>query len=284
MSRSVREGLILVSPKQIILEAQRGRYAVGAFNTSDLEITKAIIAAAQKLNSPVIIQTSERAIGYAGLEEIAGIVKQAAKKATVPVALNLDHGSNLEIISKCAKEGYTAVMFDGSKLSFKENAILTAHACKIAHDRGLTCEGELGSVGKSSEKKKLTNPNEVSEFVRETGVDFLAVAIGSSHGHETEEKLDINLLRKIKQKTTLPLVLHGGSGVTDDDIKAAVKNGIAKINIDTDIRHTFAKAVRDISKKYAGMDDPREIMSKVMSEVQELVEGKMKLFGSEDKA
>jgi fructose-bisphosphate aldolase class II len=266
------------------LEAQRGKYAVGAFNTSDLETTKAIIAAAEALKSPVIVQVSEKAISYAGLEEISEIVQQAAKKSFVPIGLSLDHGSNLEIVSKCAREGFTAVMFDGSKLTFSENAILTAQAVKIAHSYGATCEGELGNVSKTRDEKKFTNPLEVPQFVRETGVDFLAVAIGSSHGHEAEEELDIDLLRKIRRKTSIPMVLHGGSGVAEKDIKKAIINGICKINIDTDIRHTFTKAIHEISKKFSDLEDPRDIMKKVMAEIQIIVEEKIRVFGSDGKA
>lgn len=275
---------MLVNPKQIILDAQKGHYAIGAFNTSDLEITKAIILAAEKLKSPVIIQTSEKAIAYAGLEEVASLIIAAAKKAKVPVALHLDHGSNLEILNKCLNVGYTSVMLDGSKLPYSENVIYTARAVVAAHRNKATCEGELGSIGGHGKSGKFTDPNEVPEFIKKTGVDFLAVSFGSEHGIGADERLDIDLLEKIHSKTKTPLVLHGASGVPSHYIRLAVKNGICKINIDTDIRHTFSRAIYELKSKLSDPADPRDIMGKVMVEIQKLIEGKIKLFGSEGKA
>ena len=274
---------MLVGSKEMILRAQREGYAIGSFNTSDLEITKAIIWAAARLEAPAIVETSEKAIAYAGLENLADIIKNEAKKSRFPVALHLDHGKSLEIIRQCLDEGYTSVMFDGSLLSFEENKILTRQAAEMAHKRGVACEGELGAINKIGEAKKLTDPGQIAEFVRETGVDFLAVAFGSAHGIDTDEKLDIDLLKKIRAKTSIPLVLHGASGVSNDDIKTAIKNGICKINIDTDIRHTFAKTIREINHKYKKLDDPRDMMNKVIEEIQKVVEEKIKLFGSEGK-
>lgn len=273
---------MIVTSKQIILDAQKGGYAIGSFNSSDLEITKAIILAALKQKSPVIIETSEKAIAYAGLEELAAIVKEQAKKVKIPVALHLDHGSNLDIVNRCLEVGYTSVMLDGSKLPLPENIIITRQAAEMAHRKKIPCEGELGAIKKAGEEKSYTDPNEVAEFVRKTGVDFLAVSIGSSHGIGEDEKLNINLLKTIHRKTSVPLVLHGASGVLQEDIKEAIKNGICKINIDTDIRHTFAKAIREIGKQ--NLEDPRDIMKKVMKDIQALVEEKIKLFGSENKA
>jgi len=274
---------MLVTSKQLLLDAQHGHYAVGAFNTSDLEITKAIITAATRLNSPVIVETSEKAIAYAGIENLANIVQNEAKKARVSVALHLDHGKSLEIIRKCLDAGYTSVMFDGSYLSYQENIILTRQAVEMAHRANRPCEGEIGAIGAADETRKYTDPNQVVEFVRKTGVDFLAVAIGSAHGIGGDEKLDINLLKKIHAKIKIPLVLHGASGVSDEDIKEAIKNGIAKINIDTDIRHTFSRTIRAIGRDYHDFADPREVMQKIMTEIQKVVEEKIKLFGSEGK-
>ncbi|AKM81985.1 TPA: class II fructose-bisphosphate aldolase [Candidatus Berkelbacteria bacterium] len=275
---------MLVTSKQIILDAQRGKYAIGAFNTSDMEITKAIIWAAEKMKSPVIIQTSEKAIAYAGLEEITAIVKVEAKKSKVPVALHLDHGSKLEVISECIKAGYTSVMFDGSRLPLAENIIFTRQAVEMSHRAGIPCEAELGAVRKVGEEESFTDPSEVAEFVKKTGVDFLATAIGTAHGvivgHTDKPKID--LLKKIRRKTSVPLVLHGASDVSDEDIKSVVANGICKINIDTDIRHTFAETIREMAKK--NLDDPRDIMAQVMKDIQKLIEGKIETFGSKDKA
>lgn len=274
---------MLVTSKQIILDAQQGGYAIGSFNTSDMEITKAIINAAGKLKAPIIVETSEKAIAYAGLEEIAAIVKAEAKKARVPVSLHLDHGASLEIVSRCIDAGYTSVMFDGSHLDLRENKILTTRAAEMAHKNNIPCEGELGPIKKSGEAKKYTDVLEVADFVRTTKVDFLAIAIGSAHGTGGDEKLNIELLKKIRRMTKVPLVLHGASGVVEEDIKLAIKNGICKINIDTDIRHTFAKSIRELVKDKS-LDDPRDMMAIVMQKIQKVVEDKIEIFGAKGKA
>jgi len=273
---------MLVSSKKIIELAQKHKYAVGAFNTSDLEITKAIINAGIKENAPLIVQVTERAIAFAGLEEMVQIIKTSAEKAKIPVVLHLDHGKTLDIVNKCLQVGFNSVMFDGSALTFEENKVLTARAVEMAHRYKAHCEGELGHVSKFNEEsdKKLTDPDQVNEFAKFTKVDSLAVSIGSSHGIGEDEKLDIPLLKKIRAKTNIPLVLHGGSGLPEDDVREAIKNGICKINIDTDIRHTFSKTIHDINKKYSDLNDPRDIMNKVILEIQKVVEAKIKLFGS----
>ena len=271
---------MLVTSKQMIMDAKRGGYAVGSFNTSDLEITKAIINAGVAQKSPLIIETSEKAISFAGLEEIAAIVKAEAKKANIPVALHLDHGGSLDIVSRCIEAGYTSVMFDGSRLDFRENKILTKRAAEMAHKNNIPCEGDLGAIKKTGQEKNYTDISEVVEFVRETRVDYLAVSIGSAHGTGGDESLNIEHLKKIRKITNIPLVLHGASGVPEVDIFQAIKCGICKINIDTDIRHTYAKAIRDIAKNF-DLDDPRDIMTKVMGEIQKLVEIKIELFGSD---
>jgi fructose-bisphosphate aldolase class II len=273
---------LLVTSKKLFQDAQKGGYAIGAFNTSDLEITKAIIAAAAKLKSPVIIQTSEKAIAYAGLENMADIVKNEAKKAKIPVVLHLDHGGNLEVLASCLSEGYTSVMFDGSSLTLTENEIVTKRAVEMAHHAKVVCEGELGCIGNSSREADFTDANLVADFLKKTKVDSLAVSIGSRHGTEIKS-LNIDLLKKIRAKTNVPLVLHGASGIPDGEIKKAIKAGICKVNIDTDIRHTFSRVIHEINKKYSNLNDPRDIMQKVMAEIQQLVEEKIKLFGSENK-
>lgn len=275
---------MLTSSKQMILEAQKGGYAIGCFNTSDLEMTKAIVLAAINLKSPVIISTSERAIEYAGLKSLAAIIKEEAKNTTLPVTLHLDHGKSLEVVKGCLEAGYTSVMFDGSDLPFRENIGLTKQAVQMAHLYQVPCEGELGHFGKIGENRtNLTNPDEITEYIQETGVDFLAVSIGSEHGRGESEILEIELLKKIRLLTNLPLVLHGASGVSDEDIKAAVQNGICKINIDTDIRQTFAQSLREALAERPQVNEPREILTEAIADVQKLVEEKIRLFGSEGK-
>ena len=275
---------MLINPQQMIINAQKGGYAIGCFNTSDLEITKAIIRAAETQNSPVIVATSEKAIEYAGLEPLAASIIEEAKKARVPVAMHLDHGRSIAAVERSIHFGYTSVMFDGSGSELMENEILTRHAVELAHHAGIPCEGELGCLGKTGvSANKLTNPSDVGDFIQKTDVDFLAISIGSEHGIGENERLNIGLLKKIAKITPIPLVLHGASGVPDTDIKESIKNGIAKINIDTDIRHTYGKSLRAILKKYPEEEDPRGILTKVIEELQKLIEDKIKLFGSSNK-
>jgi fructose-bisphosphate aldolase class II len=274
---------MLTSSKQLLLKAQKGGYAVGAFNTSDLEMTKAIIVAATKLNAPVIIQTSEKAISYAGLENIADIIKNEAKLAKIPVVLHLDHGGSLHVVAQCLEEGYTSVMLDGSHVSLPENEIITAQAVTMAHRHSLVCEGELGCIGNSKKESDFTDPNLVKEFIKKTKVDSLAVSIGSRHATQIKT-LNIELLKKIRKLTNVPLVLHGASGVPGEEIRKAIKHGICKVNIDTDIRHSFSDTIMDIGAKYKNFQDPREIMQHVMADIQTVVEEKIKLFGSANKA
>lgn len=274
---------MLTTSKQMILEAQKGQYAIGCFNTSDLEMTKAIIATAEKTRSSVIVATSEKAIAYAGLETLVAIIKTEAQRIHAGVALHLDHGRSLNIVKDCLKAGYTSVMYDGSALNYEENVTTTREAVRLANKFNVPCEGELGALGNNDFKKNFTDPNKVSDFVSKTGVDFLAVSIGSKHGIASDEKLDIELLKKIRKITNIPLVLHGGSGVGSEDIKEAIKAGICKINIDTEIRQTFTTAIRDETQDNPKENDPRKILSKAVQEVQKLVEEKIKLFGSDGK-
>ncbi len=273
---------MLTTSKQLFEKAQKGHYAVGAFNTSDLEITRAIIAAAVKLNAPAIIQISEKAIAYAGLENLADIVKNEAKHAKVPIVLHLDHGRNLKLVHECLEEGFTSVMFDGSNLTLPENEILTAKAVEMAHRKKIFCEGELGTIGNSKNESDFTDPSLVKDYLKKTKVDSLAVSIGSRHATKIKA-LNIDLLKKIRKLTNTPLVLHGASGVPDEEVRKAVAAGICKVNIDTDIRHTFSETIHGINKKYADLSDPRDIMAKVMADIQAVVEEKIKLFGSDGK-
>lgn len=276
---------MLVTSKQMVYEARANKYAIGCFNTSDLEITKAIIGAAEVQKSPVIICTSPKAIDYAGLEVLADIIKDEAQKAKVPVALHLDHGLTLALAEECLNAGYTSIMFDGSGSLLEHNEILTRQAVEMAHSKNVPCEGELGHLGKAGKtKSSLTNPDNVIEYVQNTGIDFLAVSLGSQHGIGEIENLDLKLLEEINSKTGIPLVLHGASGVSEADIKKSINLGIAKINIDTDIRHTFVKGLKSYMKSHVNADDPREILKQVITDIQVLVEKKIKLFGSNGKA
>jgi len=275
---------MLVTPIQMVNDAQKNQYAIGSFNTSDLEITKAIFQAAETLKSPVIVETTEHAIAYAGLEEIAAIVKAEAEKTKLPIALHLDHGRGIDMVRRCIQEGYTSVMLDASYLNFDDNVVATKEVVDFAHRHGIPVEGEVGTLKRVGEiEARLTDPKEAQTFVKKTKVDFLAVSIGSAHGIAKSENLDIELLKRIHDRVKIPLVLHGGSGVPDQQVKQAIENGICKVNIDTDIRFRFAEALEMMKAKHPEEQDPRKIMGHVIVELQKLIEGKIKLFGSNNK-
>ncbi|MDK2798796.1 MAG: fructose-bisphosphate aldolase, class [Clostridiales bacterium] len=283
---------MLVTGKQILDKAHKEGYAVGAFNINNMEILQAIIEAAEEERSPVIIQTSEGAIKYAGIDYIKAMVYVAAQKASVPVALHLDHGTTYETIISCIRNGYTSVMIDGSHHPLEENIAVTNEIIKIAHACGVSVEAELGRLGGvedniSVDEKdaRLTHPDEAVKFVKETGVDSLAIAIGTAHGkYKGEPKLDFERLDTIKKLLNMPIVLHGASGVPEDAIKKAVSLGINKINIDTDIRIAFTEGVKSVIVNKPEEYDPRKVLAPAKEEMKKVVKAKMQLFGCSGRA
>ncbi|MDH5793306.1 MAG: class II fructose-bisphosphate aldolase family protein, partial [Candidatus Bathyarchaeota archaeon] len=274
----------------------------------------AVAEAAVEEKSPVIVAVTPSAIKYAGLAYLAKIVKTAAELAPVPMSLHLDHGENFETVSKCVEAGFTSVMIDGSFLKFEENVALTKRVVDFAHQKGVTVEAELGrlaGVEESTVEEKeavLTDPNAAKEFVEKTGVDALAVAIGTSHGaykFKAEPKLDFERLKLIKEKINVPLVLHGASsvpqwiiekavkygaeltgakGIPEEHVKKAISSGIAKINIDTDLRLAFTATIREFLANSPKEFDPRKILGPAKEAMKEVVKGKMRLFRSSGKA
>ncbi len=283
---------MLVTGKELLMHADANGYAVGAFNISNMEILQAIIAAAEEEKSPVILATSESAIKYAGHEMIRAMVEVAAKKASVPVALHLDHGTTYETIVGCIRNGWTSVMIDGSHHSLKENIAVTAEIVKIAHAVGVSVEAELGrlsgvedNISVDDKDAIYTNPNEAVEFVRETGVDSLAIAIGTAHGkYKGIPHLDFDRLVKIKSMINVPIVLHGASGLNEETIKKAVTLGVDKINIDTDVRQAFTDGVHGVFAQKPSEYDPRKIVGAARDSMKEVVIGKMRMFGSSGRA
>ena len=270
---------MLVTGKEILLAAQKGKYAVGAFNINNMEIVQAIIEACEEENSPVILQTSEGAIKYAGIEYLEALVKIAASKTKIPVALHLDHGTTYETIISCIRHGWTSVMYDGSHHPLAENIAGTREIVKIAHACGVSVEAELGrlsgvedNISVSDRDASYTDPVEAKQFVEESGVDYFAVAIGTAHGkYKGEPKLDFERLKSIKSYVNnTPLVLHGASGVPEETIRTACAIGINKINIDTDIRQAFTNGIKQAIADNAEEFDPRKICGpskKFMKEV-----------------
>lgn len=286
---------MFLSAKKLLLDARRRGYAIGAFNTFNLEITQAIINAAAAKKSPLIINVSEAAIEYAGLGAIVSIIKflgsdSEAKK--IPMAIQIDHGKKFDRFPDYIKAGFTALMMDASRFSYKENVSLTAETVKLAHKHKISAQGELGAVPYKGEEaqfnvweKAMTDPEQAKEFVKKTGVDYLAVAIGNAHGFYKERaELDFNRLEKISRLIKIPLVLHGASDFPDSRIKDAIQRGVALFHIDTDIRVAFSFAIKEYLEKNPAEYDPRKILAFAREKTQKVVEQKMEVFGSAGKA
>ncbi|HOJ83127.1 MAG: class II fructose-1,6-bisphosphate aldolase [Dethiobacteria bacterium] len=282
----------LVSLNEVLGKADREGYAVGAFNCNNMEIVQAIARAAEEEKSPVIIQASQGAIRYAGLQYIIGLVNQAAAEISVPVVLHLDHGTSFEQVIQCIRHGFSSVMIDGSQYPLEENIRLTRKVVEIAHAVGVTVEGELGRIGGTEDDVSVsdaeaffTDPEEAKRFVEETGVDALAISIGTAHGrYKGEPRLDFERLKKIDELVPCPIVLHGSSGVPDESIKEAVRLGVRKINIDTNIREAFVGAIREYLPDHPDEIDPRNILKPAREATTAIIREKIRLFGSASKA
>jgi fructose-bisphosphate aldolase class II len=305
---------MLVTNKELLRKAQKEAYAVGAFNIQNLESLLAVVEAAVEEESPVIVAVTPSAIKYGGLNYLAGLVKTAAEVSPIPISLHLDHGEDVETVKKCLEAGFTSVMIDCSHLPFEENISLTKRVVDLAHQKGVSVEGELGRLAGIEEKTVaereavLTDPIEAEEFVRRTSVDALAVSIGTSHGaykFKGEPKLDFERLKQIRERVDVPLVLHGASsvpqwiiekatkygaelagakGIPEDHIRKAIALGITKINIDTDLRLAFTATIREVLATSPKEFDPRKILGPAKEAMKEVVKAKMRLFGSSGKA
>ncbi|UMZ75134.1 class II fructose-1,6-bisphosphate aldolase [Natranaerofaba carboxydovora] len=283
----------LVTVTELLKKAEEGNYAVGAFNVNNMEIIQALVESATEESSPLILQASQGAIKYAGIDYIVGLVETAAKQTDIPIALHLDHGTSFDQNMLCIRKGFSSVMYDGSEEPLEENIKKTAEVVRIAHAVGVSVEGELGriagtedNINVEEEDAFLTDPDEAKTFVKETGVDALAVAIGTAHGpyKGKEPKLDFERLEKIKNLTNTPIVLHGASGVPDESIKKAIDLGVRKINIDTNIRQAFTKGVRELLGEKPDEYDPRKILRPAKEEMKEVIKEKIRLFGCAGKA
>lgn len=253
----------LVTSKGMLLDAQKGNYAVGAFNVENMEMVMAVVEAAQEMQSPVILQTTPSTVRYAGFNLYYASVKAVAERATVPVALHLDHGSSFELAVQALREGYTSIMIDGSQLSLDENTGLTRRVVEVCRPCRVPVEAELGCVGgkeddRSSRNSGLTSPAQAAEFVEKTGIDFLAVAIGTSHGiYNGAPRIRLDLLGEIKKCIPVPLVLHGTSGVEDEVVRSCIQEGICKVNYATDLRIAFSDGIKRILNEDSSVIDPK---------------------------
>jgi len=311
---------MLCSAKKILAAADKGGYAVGAFNVNNLEILQAVIETAVEERSPVIIQTSEGAIEYAGMDYLIAMMRVAAA-SPVPVAIHLDHGKDLKVIKRAIDSGYTSVMFDGSLLPYKENVAKTKQVIAWAKKRSVSVEAEIGAIKGvedlvSVEEKQafFTDPRQAADFAKATGCDSLAISIGTAHGafkSKVAPELDIERLQKIDALVKVPLVLHGASGISpelvaktkehcseledcsrlagavgipDSEIRRAVANGIRKINIDSDIRIAFTAGLREAIMLNHKAIDPRTLLAPSKKMIKEVARHKMELFGSKGRA
>lgn len=278
---------MLVNLNEVLKKAQNEKYAVGLFNTTDTDMLQAVIEAAEESNSPVILGTAEVLLPYGELKLIAPSVIAAAKRAKVPVVVHYDHGLTFDRCIEALKLGFSSIMFDGSAKPYEQNIAETRETVKIAHAFGATVEGEIGHVGEAAKEDNLltdmyTTPEEAKAYLDATGVDALAVAIGSAHGvYKKKPMLNIERLKEISGEVKVPLVLHGGSGLSDDDFKNTIRNGIAKVNIFTDLCLAGERAMKDGAEKKLGYLETRNLK---VEYIKEAVKHKMALFGSVNKA
>ena len=281
---------MLVNMKEMLEKARRDGYGIGFFNAVNVEMARAVIETAEELHAPVIVGTAEVLLPAMPLERVAEYLLPMAKKASVPVAVHYDHGLTFEKCMEALRLGFSSAMYDCSTASYEENADRVAEMVRICHSMGVTVEGELGHVGDNEGSGKLENPSDyytdpdvAEDFVRRTGVDALAVAVGNAHGdYKFPPKLDFNRISDIAGRTGLPLVLHGGSGLADEDFREAVRRGICKINIFTDLDKAGKAGAEEALK--AGAGTLMNMMPYEIAAMKKVVKEKIGLFGSEGKA
>ena len=282
----------LVSMTEFLPKAKAGKFAVGQFNMNNLEFAKAITEAGMAEQSPFIFGVSEGALKYMGIEYTVAIAKAAAEESGLPIALHLDHGSSFEVAMKCIRAGFTSVMFDGSHYPLEENIRLTKEVVKAAHAMGVSVEGELGTIGGVEDDisvdeadAALAKPEEAIRFYEETGVDCLAIAVGTAHGmYKGEVKIRYDIIEQVAKAIPVPIVLHGGSGVPDESIRRAIEAGVGKINVNTENQVACTNAIREILGKDAKVYDPRKYLGPAKQAMVEVVREKMRLFGSSKQA
>ena len=283
---------MLVTTKEMLLDAQAGHYAVGAFNVESLEFVMAVIKAAEDKKSPVIMQTTPGTVKYANLDYFAAMCKVAADAASVPVAIHLDHGDGFDRCIQAMHAGYTSVMIDGSHVPFEDNIALTASVTKVATPLGIPVEAELGKVGGKEDdgpavegENPYTDPDEAEEFVARTGCGSLAVGVGTAHGvYKGTPHIEQGVLKEIRSRLEIPLVLHGTSGVPDDQVAEAIRNGICKVNYATELRQACTKGFMGYMAANPDCFDPKKPNKPGMQEIYDVVASHMDNLGSTNKA
>ena len=278
----------LVPMNNMLADAEKRGYAVGAFNVNDLAGVQAVAQAAEEERSPVIIQIYTTGVGVIGSRYIVAMAEAAAQSSTVPIALHLDHGRDLETVEICVNSGFSSVMIDGSKLPLAENIEVTQKTVEMAHAAGMSAEAELGKIGSGSQelseddrRASLTDPDEAVEFVNKTKVDALAVAIGSAHGlYKFKPELDFDLLKELRKVAKAYLVLHGGSDLPENQIIRAIELGITKINVATDLTVAYTKALRELVASSEGLVWSGRVFTTAREVMKGVIKERMRLFGS----
>ncbi len=284
--------MCLVSMKEMLIKAREGHYAVGQFNINNLEWTEAILDEAQALNTPVILGVSEGAAKYMGGWLVVSAMVKAyikSKNITIPVALHVDHGSSFEVVKAAIDAGFSSVMIDASHFPFEENIEITKKVVEYAHARGVSVEAELGRVGGQEDhvvaETMYADPEECRVLVEKTGIDCLAPALGSVHGpYHGEPKLGFDEMDYINKLLKMPLVLHGGSGIPDEQLRKAIDRGTAKINVNTESQQAWTAIVREVLEKDKNVYDPRKIIGPGKEGIKNVVRAKCEVFGCINKA
>ena len=280
----------LVTTDIMLSDARKNRYAIPAFNCENPEMIQAVIAAGEEMNAPVIIQTTPTTIRYASSELFAAVVAALAKKSSIPVALHLDHGDTYELASGALEAGYTSIMIDGSNLPFPENSAITKKVVDLCRKAGIPVEGELGHVGGKEDDtvsggSLYTDPDEAVRFVKETGVSFLAIGVGTAHGvYSARPVLNRELISILRDLLSVPLVLHGSSGLEDDVIRDCISRGISKVNIATDLRVAYTQAVRGFLKNDPDCFDPKKYGAAAREAVKEIAKSRITICGCQGRA
>lgn len=286
---------MLVPLREVLEEAGRERYCVGAFNVYNFETVSSVLKGADELNSPVIVAFGERYASYISTDLISLIVRKISERYTIPIVLHLDHAHDFDTVKRAIRNGFTSVMYDGSRLDFKDNVKMTRKVVEMAHPMNVSVEAELGHVARAGEIPKgeikvryhFTDPDQAEVFVSETGVDALAVAIGNIHGlraYRGMVKLDLGLLDRIRRSCGIPLVLHGGSGVSREELKRAVALGICKLNINTELSTSAVDEVRRVLQETEESLRMENLMVNASNAMQRVVESYITLLGSKERA
>ncbi len=280
----------LVTSRQALLDAQKGGYALGAFNVENMEMAQAIIGAAEELRAPVILQTTPSTIKYAGADLYYANVKALAEKADIPVILHLDHGDSFALCVRALRAGYSSIMIDGSKLPLEQNIALTHKVVEMCGAAGVPVEGEIGRVGGKEddlvcEDAGYTIPTEAVRFEKETGLSSMAVGVGTAHGvYKTTPVLNTELISELKGLLTVPMVLHGASGLSDEAIQECVRRGMCKVNFATELRIAYSNGVKETLKEKPDVFDPKAYGKVARERVKDLVKNRIRVCGCDGKA